>query len=298
MVLCIVLYYKVLTRAGTSGCLVMDIRGKTYVYTGRLSVAWEGSKVSGMKEDVSKELLFAQSLERVRGLAREQGNCIREEQVKEEFSALDLNDSQLRMVYDYLEKHKIGIGEPLDSDEFLTEEEKDYLQEYLDGLAALPVYSDGELEAYTISAMAGDKSARQRVMEHYLKDVADIAKLYTGQGVFLEDLIGEGNVALAVGVEMLGSQESPSEAQGMLIKLVMDAMEDFIGENAANAKTDKKVADKVNFVADKAREMAEELHRKVTVKELMDETGLSMKAIQDAIRMSGYKIEDIDAAEE
>lgn len=84
----------------------------------------------------------------------------------------------------------------------------------------------------------------------------------------------------------------------MLAKLMMDAMEDYIQENAASAKTDRKVADKVNLVADKARELAEELHRKVTPEELARETGLSLKAIQDACRMSGFKIEDIGGENE
>ena len=78
----------------------------------------------------------------------------------------------------------------------------------------------------------------------------------------------------------------------------MDAMENLIDEVALNEKQDKKVADKVNDVADKARELAGEMHRKVTVRELADETGLSVKAIQDACRMSGFKIEDIDYAED
>ena len=83
----------------------------------------------------------------------------------------------------------------------------------------------------------------------------------------------------------------------MLGKMIMDAMEDYIQENTAQEKTDKKVADKVNQVADKARELAEELHRKVTVEELAQETKLTEKTILDAIRMSGYKIEDIAYAE-
>ena len=44
--------------------------------------------------------------------------------------------------------------------------------------------------------------------------------------------------------------------------------------------------------------MAEELHRKVTVEELVAETGLSRKSVLDAMRMSGFKIEDIDYAED
>ena len=245
-----------------------------------------------------KEILFAQTLEQVRRLAKEQGNCVSEEQVREAFAEQELNESQMQMVFDYLVKHKVGIGQPIDPDEFLTEEERDYLQDYLNEIAALPSYSTGELEAFTISAMAGEAEAQQKLVQGYLRDVVNIAKLYTGQGVFLEDLIGEGNVALAMGAGMLGSLEKPSEAQGMLAKLMMDAMEDYIQENAASAKTDRKVADKVNLVADKARELAEELHRKVTPEELARETGLSLKAIQDACRMSGFKIEDIGGENE
>ena len=52
--------------------------------------------------------------------------------------------------------------------------------------------------------------------------------------------------------------------------------------------------DRVNKVAEKARELAEELHRKVTVEELAQETGISQKAIEDAMRMSGFAIEDLE----
>ena len=234
---------------------------------------------------MNKEVLFAKTLEQVRKTAKEQGNCISEEQVKEAFAELDLSNEQLQMVFDYLLKHKIGIGQPMDPDEFLTEEEKDYLQEYLDEVAALPTYS---------AAMAGETDAQQRLIEIHLADVAEIAKLYAGQGVLLEDLVGEGNLALSFGVTMLGSLEKPDEVEGMLGKMIMDAMEEYIAEHAENSKIDKRVEDKVNKVADKARELAEELHRKVTTEELMEETGMSRKMIEDAIRMSGFKIEDID----
>ena len=51
------------------------------------------------------------------------------------------------------------------------------------------------------------------------------------------------------------------------------------------------------FSQDKAKELSEELRREVTVQELAEESGLSEKAIRDAIRMSGYKIEGIDFKE-
>lgn len=242
----------------------------------------------------NREFLFAQTLEQIRKAAKEQGGCVSEEQVREAFADQGLKEEQLQLVFDYLVKHKVGIGAPVDPDEYLTDEERNYLQDYLDELAGLPVYSPGEVQAFAVSAMAGEADAAQKLIRHYLRDVVDIAKLYTGQGVFLEDLIGEGNMALTVGVSLLGSLETPSEVQGMLAKLIMDAMEEYIQENASNEKLDKSVADKVNLVADKARELAQELHRKVTPEELAQESGLSLKRILDTCRISGFQIEDIE----
>ncbi len=246
---------------------------------------------------MNKELLFAQTLEQIRALAKEQGNCVSQEQVQEAFAALELNGDQLQMVYDYLVKHKVGIGTPVNPDDYLSNEERDYLQDYMNELAELPTYTEGEITAFSISAMAGETSAQQRLLEVYLKDVVDVAKLYAGQGVFLEDLIGEGNVALTIGVTMVGSLEKPEEVGGMLMQMVMNAMEDCIQENADVKKQDEKIADKVNQVAMKAKELAEALHRKVTVEELREETGMSEKRILDAIRMSGFRMEDIEVEE-
>lgn len=242
---------------------------------------------------MNRELQFAQMLEQVTKKAREQGGCISEEQVKEAFVELSLTKEQLQMVFDYLKQHKIGIGEPLNPDDYLSEEEVDYLEAYLEQLKDIPEISEGEKEAVTLSAMAGDTDAQKCLIQVFLPQVAEIAKLYAGQGVFLEDLIGEGNIALTMGVTMLGALEHAAEAQGMLGKMIMDAMEEFITENAEETKKDRQFADKVNKVADKANELADELHRKVTVEELMQETGMSRKFILDAVRISGDKIESI-----
>lgn len=244
---------------------------------------------------MEREVLFAKTLEQVRRTAKEQGNCISKEQVEAAFGPLGLSGEQMDMVFAYLHQRKIGIGEPVDPEEYLEPEERDYLETYLEELRGLPEVSDGEREAIVLSAMAGDADARHRLTELYLPEVAEIAKLYAGQGVYLEDLIGEGNVAVAMGVTMLGALEHASEVQGMLGKMIMDAMEEYIAENAEEAKKDKRILAKVNRVAKAADELYEELHRKVTVEEVMQESGLSRRAIEDAIRMSGDKIESLDS---
>ncbi|MDE5718667.1 MAG: hypothetical protein K2I53_13840 [Lachnospiraceae bacterium] len=245
---------------------------------------------------MNQEVQFSKTLEEVRKRARAQQNFITKTEVEEAFSALSLSAEQMEMVYAYLRQNKIGVDEPADADAYLEEEERNYLDSYLEALQAIPAVTEGEREAITLSAMAGDADAVNRLTELMLPEVPQIAKLYTGQGVSLEDLIGEGNVALSLGVTMLGALEHAAEAQGMLAKMMMDAMEDCIAANEADEKSDQKIADKVNKVADAANALQEELRRKVTVEELMEESGLSRKAIEDAIRLSGDKIESIAAS--
>ncbi len=242
---------------------------------------------------MDREIQFARTLEEVRQKAKIQNNCISQAEVEEAFAPLSLLEEQMDMVYQYLKQKKIGIGEPVDYEAYLLDEEKDYLASYLESLKAFAEVSEGEREAVTLSAMAGDGEGVRRLTEIFLPEVVEIAKLYAGQGVYLEDLIGEGNVALSLGVTMLGALEHASEAQGMLARLIMDAMEEYIADYAEESRKDQSIAEKVNKVADAANALYEELRRKVTVEELMAESGLSRKAIEDAIRMSGDKIEAI-----
>lgn len=242
---------------------------------------------------MTQETLFAQKLEQLAQTAKEQENCVSEEQFREAFAELSLGEEQLEMVRAYLRQRSIGIGEPAALEDYLSEQEIDYLDDYVKQLAELPQFSEGEKEAVTLSAMAGDADAQNRLIQIFLPQVVEISRLYAGQGVFVEDLIGEGNVALTMGVTMLGASRHAAEAQGMLGRMIMDAMEEFIAENAEETKKSRKMAERINKVADKANELAEELHRKVTIEELMNETGMSRKAIADAVRMSGNKIDAI-----
>lgn len=242
---------------------------------------------------MGREAEFTETLEKIKKKARAGQNFITKAEIEEAFSSLSLSAEQMEMVYAYLRENKIGIDEPADTDACLEEEERNYLDAYLEALKELPTVTEGEREAITLSAMAGDRDAVEKLTQLMLPEVPQIAKLYAGQGVGLEDLIGEGNLALSLGVTMLGALEHANEAQGMLGKMIMDAMEDCIAENAAEGKKDQKIADKVNKVADAANALREELRRAVTVEELMEESGLSRKAIEDAIRISGGKIESI-----
>ncbi len=243
---------------------------------------------------MDKEIVFAKTLQEVLQKAKENGNCIGKEEVETAFSSQALTEEQMELIFDYLHKHKIGIGEPVDPDDYLKEEDRDYLADYLKELEGIAPASEGEKEAVTISAMAGDRDAQKRLIEIYIPKVVEVAKLYAGQGVFVEDLIGEGNLAVTIGVTQLGCLEHQSEAEGMLAKLMMDAMEEHIAETAETDELDKKIVEKVNGISEKAKELAQDLKRKVTPKELSEETGIALEDIVEAVRISGHNIEFIE----
>lgn len=161
-----------------------------------------------------EEQIFAKTLEELSALAKEQGNMLSEEQVTEAFdkAKLNLGEPQLEMIFAYLKNKKIGIGQPADPFDYMTQEEIDYLEEYLKAVQAGADVTDGVKEAVLLSAMAGDADAKHRMIEIFLPQVAEIAKLYAGQGVFLEDLIGEGNVALTMAAEMEKARITPCSA--------------------------------------------------------------------------------------
>jgi RNA polymerase primary sigma factor len=245
----------------------------------------------------NKEKEFAEILKLVTRTARENKNHISKEQVIEAFSELELDEKQFEMVFEYLRNHKIGIDEEAVDFDNLTDEENNYLNDYLESLEALKKYSDGEKEALSMAAISGDKDAQSRLIECYLPLVVDVAKMYSEQGVYLEDLIGEGNVALTKGVTMLDAVGEPSEVEGFLYKLMMDAMEAIIEESLAEDASGQKILKLVQEVADKASELAQDLRRKVTVQELMEETGWDEDKIRSAIKFSADNIEDLDSGE-
>lgn len=244
-------------------------------------------------DDREKQVLFLKRLRETKDRAIENGKSITEAELKEAFADLDLNEEQEKQVKDYLKSSGIGIGEALSFEEVSTQEERDYLAEYESMIGQIELPPENVMDAIRLSAMAGDAAAQSQLVEYSLKKVIDIARLYAGQGVYVEDLIGTGNEALLRAVTQLAPLEKPDEADGYLGRRIMDAMEDLIAENLDAKAVEKEVEDKVNLLADRAKELAQMLGRKVSVREIADEYEMDPDEIEDVIRLSGNAIGDI-----
>ncbi|MBO5564900.1 MAG: hypothetical protein J5935_04730 [Lachnospiraceae bacterium] len=185
-----------------------------------------------------------------------------------------------------------GTNEELHA--LLSEEERAFLKDYEETLKAIDIPSEDVLTAIKIQAMAGERGAQQDLATYYLPKVVDLARLYVGQGVMLEDLIGAGNEALLSGTRLLMALERPDEVEGDLGNRMMRAMEALIEEDFSNKAAEAAVLEKVNRVKEKADELAEDLRRKVTPEELAAEGELTLEEIEEAVRFSGNQIESLD----
>jgi RNA polymerase primary sigma factor len=93
---------------------------------------------------------------------------------------------------------------------------------------------------------------------------------------------------------MLECVEGVDEIEGFIAKMIMDAMEEFIGDDSNNRQADDNVLERVNTVNDKAQELYESFMRKVTVKEVADELNITEDEVIEAIKFSTNHIEYID----
>ena len=77
----------------------------------------------------------------------------------------------------------------------------DVTQHYLNEIGAKPLFSPQEEYGWASLARQGDFVARQKMIEHNLRLVVNIAKHYLNRGIPLLDLIEEGNLGLIHAIE-------------------------------------------------------------------------------------------------
>ena len=227
---------------------------------------------------------FLKELNEIKDLAFIQGGYITSQQLEEAFPELD--ESKRQLVKDYLVNNHIGVDKPMNPEEYLSGEELNLLDMYVESLNEVEKIPDSVKLVLLRDCLRGDKIAKERMTLQYLESVIDIARLYSGQGVGMMDLIGEGNVALTLAFENAESQEKPEDIEPLVMKMIMNAMETLIEEEGQASKINAKSLETVEKVREAAKNMAEELLRKVTIIELSKESGISAKSIKDAMALS------------
>ena len=180
--------------------------------------------------------LLEEKLSKAVSYARTHKNTIAEANFCSIMGDLAKNPEQRKLIEAYLKEKHIRVLLPQDEKEepetiwdlSLDEEDRTAIDFYYEELKALPYLTDREKERITAAAVSGDEAAQQKLINIYLPQVVELARMYAGNEIPMEDLIGEGNIGLMIGVSMLETVESVDEVEGFLGKVIIESLEKLV----------------------------------------------------------------------
>lgn len=238
--------------------------------------------------------MFNEALAKLVSYATAHDNLITMEDVKSFFNGLIDDDSQYKLIYDYLSINKIEIKGFTPSDDNIfddshgmnaiseniakdengqSQEETDFIKMYMDDMDALQTVSDVEQAALVNKLIAGDASASTPLVESKLKKVADIAKKYCEKGVTFGDLIQEGNLELMVAVSEYTKE--CGDFNNYIDKRIEQGIRNVINSQINSDRIGQHLADKLNQLDNTTSKLSKELGRVPEISELADAMGIT-----------------------
>lgn len=130
---------------------------------------------------MENKIIFREMLTEIKKAADEAGNRISHEKIKELLSGIPLEEEHFQMIYDYLAQQNIRVVESEEEAEELPDEDgRKSLAIYLEELEALGAESFEDEHELIERAIAGDVSAKNRLIEGYLPLICEMASEYEG----------------------------------------------------------------------------------------------------------------------
>ncbi|HLY29753.1 MAG TPA: sigma-70 family RNA polymerase sigma factor, partial [Ktedonobacterales bacterium] len=171
--------------------------------------------------------------------------------------------------------------------------QSDSLRLYLREIARIPLLS-AQRELYlTQRAERGDLQARAQVIEANLRLVVSIAKRYVGQGLSLEDLIGEGNIGLIRAV----AKFDPSKGfrfSTYATWWIKQAITRAILEGSRTVRLPVYIMEEVMRVKRATRQLYQELGSEPTVAQIGERMGITGERVSELL-IWAEKVFSLDA---
>lgn len=242
------------------------------------------------------ELQFRKKLGELLERAESQNKRLTNEEIKEFFKQDGLSEEQLLLVYDFLMAQKIVVAGYYKTDnvhegkdEKFSAEEQQYLEEYTEDLKAMKPASPEEKDALLKKAIEGDALAKSRLIEIYLSKVLEIARGLHEDGIYLGDMVQEGNVSLILALETLTDVET---ADSIICQEIRQGILAMMEEQKELKRRDKKLENQINDLDDTLHRMADEKGRGITMSELAEHMQISEDEILDIIKLAGEDMYD------
>lgn len=238
---------------------------------------------------------FQEKLKEIQETARSQGGSLKAEQIRETFGNAGLDSSQQAGVLRYLTSQGISIegadaGKHKEQQEErqavpLTEEEKAYFREYMDGLPR----EEGEedREALFAKLAGGSREASQRLAALYMKEAARLAAEMNTEEIFIADMIQEANLALMQALENAGSAQRDEE---WLLTEIRKGLEEVCREQKQQKFRDDSLVARVEKLESAVRELSDDeddARNAFSINELAIILDMDVEEIRDTLRLTG-----------
>jgi len=248
---------------------------------------------------VDKQDKFIEMIEDVTELAKINGREVTKDFLVEYFKELQLEDSQMQLVYDYMIEHNISVKgydkNPSKKNEKTVEysekdeAESEYLNIYLKEVKKTKNVSE-PLNELVRKMCDGDDDSREQIINYFLPKVIEHAGKYKTKGLSQSDLIQEGNIGVLLGLAELKGSETVEQINRTIMDSVTGSMLNAIDELSAHRKTSRHIIKKADMVKEKAEELAQAMNDKMTMQEMADYMEMDLSEVEDILRMTGEEL--------
>lgn len=244
---------------------------------------------------------FQDKLKEIQTLAMQNGKQVQAELVEKFFGEDGMDRDKLQKVYDFLEIQGIAVhgyekekrqagnqGEIHREEDTqtavqqipLTQEEEEYLEEYLETFGDTEGYDRAQL----FQELRQGADVKEHILKSYQKEVVQIAReLHSGE-VFFGDLLQEGNMGLLMALERAAEQE---EIHTWLVDEIRSTIRLFLEEQNQQKKEDDILVEKVRNLEARVKELTEDEDVKYSVEELAVFLDMDVEEMESVLRLTG-----------
>src|SRR5215469_1691144 len=171
--------------------------------------------------------------------------------------------------------------------------QSDSLRLYLHEISRVPLLSASKEASLAERAEQGDWDARNSLIEANLRLVVSIAKKYVGQGLSLEDLIGEGNIGLIRAVTKFDYRKG-FRFSTYATWWIKQAITRAILEGTRVVRLPVYIMEEVMRVKRMTRQLYQELGREPTPENIGERLGMSAERVSELL-IWAEKVFSLDA---
>lgn len=251
--------------------------------------------------DIDKKKDFNDTLAELVEFANVSGNRLTREQVRLYFKDIIDDEEKYEFIYNYLAGLKIVIEgdktEPIDIEETElkndktscgkqeTEEAKSFYNMYMNELKGIQEEKRSREEMLK-GHLNGDTECTKALTESYLTEVIRLSEEYLNSPLGKSDLVAEGNLALYEAVVEYCGISNIDEFERFIFDRIRKSIEKAVFCELGSSRTSDHLVERINALNDASTDMARELGREATLKELSDRLALSEDEIKELMKIS------------